>query len=39
MREKEGLAQVFITEALRAAGVDPDREVAKAGAKYLTKTG
>jgi ABC-type nitrate/sulfonate/bicarbonate transport system substrate-binding protein len=27
MREKEGLVQVFITDALRAAGVDPDREV------------
>jgi ABC-type nitrate/sulfonate/bicarbonate transport system substrate-binding protein len=27
MREKEGLVQVFITDALRAAGVDPDKEV------------
>ncbi len=27
MREKEGLVQVFITDALRAAGVDPDNEV------------
>ena len=27
MREKEGLVQVFITAALRAAGVDPDKEV------------
>jgi len=27
MREKEGLVQVFITDALRAAGVDPDTEV------------
>ena len=28
MREKEGLVQVFITDALLAAGVDPDKEVA-----------
>ena len=28
MREKEGLVQVFITDALRQAGVDPDSEVA-----------
>ena len=27
MREKEGLVQVFMTDALRAAGVDPDKEV------------
>jgi len=27
MREKEGLVQVFITNALEAAGVDPDKEV------------
>jgi ABC-type nitrate/sulfonate/bicarbonate transport system substrate-binding protein len=27
MREKEGLVQVFITDALRAAGADPDKEV------------
>jgi ABC-type nitrate/sulfonate/bicarbonate transport system substrate-binding protein len=27
MREKEGLVQVFITDALRQAGVDPDTEV------------
>ena len=27
MREKEGLVQVFITDALRAAGVDPETEV------------
>lgn len=27
MREKEGLVQVFMTDALRAAGVDPDTEV------------
>jgi len=27
MREKEGLVQVFITDALREAGVDPDKEV------------
>ncbi len=27
MREKEGLVQGFITDALRAAGVDPEREV------------
>lgn len=27
MREKEGLVQVFITDALCAAGVDPDTEV------------
>ena len=27
MREKEGLVQVFITDALRSAGVDPDKEV------------
>jgi len=27
MREKEGLVQIFITDALRAAGVDPDKEV------------
>jgi len=27
MREKEGLVQVFITEALRQAGVDPESEV------------
>ena len=27
MREKEGLVQVFITDALRAAGVDPDKDV------------
>ena len=27
MREKEGLVQVFITDALREAGVDPDTEV------------
>ncbi len=27
MREKEGLVQVFITNALEAAGVDPEREV------------
>ena len=27
MREKEGLVQVFITDALRAAGVDPEKEV------------
>ena len=27
MREKEGLVQVFITNALEAAGVDPEKEV------------
>ena len=27
MREKEGLVQVFITDALREAGVDPENEV------------
>jgi len=27
MREREGLVQVFITDALRAAGVDPETEV------------
>jgi ABC-type nitrate/sulfonate/bicarbonate transport system substrate-binding protein len=27
MREKEGLVQVFITDALREAGVDPEKEV------------
>jgi len=27
MREKEGLVQVFITDALREAGVDPESEV------------
>jgi NitT/TauT family transport system substrate-binding protein len=27
MREKEGLVQVFITDALRDAGVDPEKEV------------
>jgi ABC-type nitrate/sulfonate/bicarbonate transport system substrate-binding protein len=27
MREKEGLVQVFITDALRQAGVDPEKEV------------
>ena len=27
MREKEGLVQVFITDALRQAGVDPDQQV------------
>ena len=27
MREKDGLVQVFITDALRQAGVDPEREI------------
>jgi ABC-type nitrate/sulfonate/bicarbonate transport system substrate-binding protein len=27
MREKEGLVQVFITNALQAAGVDPEKEI------------